>query len=409
MERRAKRNARNLIQVVIGVLLLLSITALAAEKPKAKVEERRKQLDALLKEQWEYVLKTNPEFATILGDKRYNDKVSDVSEKAVYADLAMTKKFLARFEAVDTAGFPEQEQLNKTLMIRGLKEQLDDAQFEGWLMPVNQFTGIHIDLPQFVSLVPFDTVKDYEDYAARLKQFPALLDETVVLMRKGASKNLIPPKILLEKVVKQVTAVGGQKPEESPFAQPVKKFPATFSDADQKRLREAVLAAIHHGMNPAYERFGKFVRDEYADKGRKDPGMWSLPDGDARYAARVKSSTTTEMTPEEIHQLGLKEVARIEGEMLKVANRLGFKDLKSFYESVEKNPELRPKSRQEMLDLYRKYTDQMYTKIPQLFGRLPKAKVEILPVEAGEGRIWRPIRPGNTRRIASGASDGQYE
>jgi uncharacterized protein (DUF885 family) len=382
MLRTTKRNNRELPKVLIGILLLLSIPAMAAEKLSANVEERRKQLDGLLNEQWEYVLKTNPEFATILGDKRYNDKVSDVSEKAVYADLEMTKKFLTRFEAVDTTGFPQQEQVNKALMIRGLKEQLDNAKFEDWLMPVNQFTGIQIDLPQLVSLIPFDTVKDYEDYAARLRQCPTQLDETVLLMRKGASKNLIPPKILLEQVVKQATAVGGAKLEESPFAQPVKKFPATFTEADQKRLREAVLAAIRDGVNPAYERFTKFVRDEYADKGRKDPGMWSLPDGDARYAAQVKSKTTTEMTPEEIHQLGLKEVARIEGEMRKVADGLGYKDLKGFNESIEKNPELRPKSRQEMLDLYRKYIDQMYTKIPQLFGRLPKAKLEVLPVEA---------------------------
>jgi uncharacterized protein (DUF885 family) len=382
MLRTTKRNNRELPQVLIGILLLLSMPAMAADKPSANVEERRKQLDGLLNEQWEYVLKTNPEFATILGDKRYNDKVSDVSEKAVHADLEMTQKFLARFEAVDATGFPPQEQLNKALMIRGLKEQLDNAKFEDWLMPVNQFRGIQIDLPQFVSLIPFDTVKDYEDYVARLKQCPTQLDGTVALMRKGASKNLIPPKILLEQVVKQGIAVGGQKPEESPFAQPVKKFPATFTEADQKRLREAVLAAIRDGVNPAYERFTKFVRDEYADKGRKDPGMWSLPDGDARYAAQVKSQTTTEMTPEEIHQLGLKEVARIEGEMRKVADGLGYKDLKSFNDSIEKNPELRPKSRQEMLDLYRKYIDQMYPKIAQLFGRLPKAKLEVLPVEA---------------------------
>jgi uncharacterized protein (DUF885 family) len=381
MLRTTKRNNRELTHVLIGILLLLSIPMMARDKPSANVEERRKQLDALLKEQWEYVLKTSPEFASILGDKRFNDKVSDVSEKFVYADLEMTKEFLARFEAVDTTGFPQQEQLNKALMIRSLKEQLDNAKFEDWLMPVNQFTGIQIDLPQFVSLIPFDTVKDYEDYVARLKQYPTELDGTVVLMRKGASKNLIPPKILLGQVVTQAMAVGGAKPEESPFAEPVKKFPATFTEADQKRLREAVLAAIRDDVSPAYERFTKFVRDEYADKGRKDPGMWSLPDGDARYAAQVKSKTTTEMTPEEIHQLGLKEVARIEGEMRKVASGLGYKDLKSFNESIEKNPELRPKSRQEMLDLYRKYIEQMYAKLPQLFGRLPKAKLEVLPVE----------------------------
>jgi uncharacterized protein (DUF885 family) len=381
MPKTLKGNSRELTRVLIVTLLLSPITAMAADKSAANVEELRKRLDTLLKEQWEYTLRTGPEFATILGDKRYNDKVSDVSEKAVYADLEMTKKFLARFEGVDTTGFPEQEQLNKTLMIRGLKEQLDAAKFENWLMPVNQFAGIQIDLPQLVALIPCDTVKDYQDYVARLKQFPTEMDQTVVLMRKGVSKNLVPPRILLEQVVKQAIAVGGQKPEESPFALPLKKFPATFTEADKKRLREAALAAIRDGVNPAYARFTTFLRDEYAVEGRKDPGTWSLPDGDARYAAQVKSNTTTGMKPEEIHQLGLKEVARIEGEMLQVANRLGYQDLKSFNKAIENNTELRPKSRQEMLDLYHRYIEQMYAKLPQLFGRLPKAKLEVLPIE----------------------------
>ena len=375
------RMIRWLLPLLAGVAMLLPIASRSADKPALNVEERRKQLDALLKEQWEYTLRTSPEFATILGDKRYNDKVSDISEKAVYADLEMARTFLARFEAVDTTGFPVQEQLNKALMLRGLKEQLDNAKFEGWLMPADQFNGIHILIPQLVSVTPFGTVKDYEDYISRLKQYPRVLDDAIVLMRKGAGKKLVPPRILLEQVVTQAQGIGEKKPEESPFAQPLSKFPASISEADQKRLRAALLAVIRDGMNPAYMRFTVYVRDEYVPQGRKDPGTWALPDGDARYAAQVKSNTTTNMTPEEIHQLGLREVARIEAETLKVANRLGFQDLKSLYAAVEKNPDLHPKSRQEMLDLYTKYINQMYTKLPALFGRLPKEKLEVLPVE----------------------------
>jgi len=372
---------RFLLPLLAGLGLLMPIAGQGADKPVQTQQERRKQLDALLKEQWEYTLRTSPEFATILGDKRYNDKVSDISEKAVYADLDMARNFLARFEAVDTTGFPLQEQLNKTLMVRGLKEQLDNAKFEGWLMPADQFNGIHILIPQLVTVTPFDTVKDYEDYIARMKQYPAVMDAAVVLMRKGASKKLIPPRILLEQVVTQAQAIGEKKPEDSPFAEPLKKFPAAVSEADQKRLRAELLAVIRDAMNPAYMRFTQYVRDEYVPQGRKDPGTWALPDGDARYAAQVKSNTTTSMTPEEIHQLGLKEVARIEAECLKLANRLGFKDLKSLYAAVDKNPDLHPKTRQEMLDLYSKYINQMYGKLPGLFGRLPKAKLEVRPVE----------------------------
>src|SRR5271168_435594 len=253
------RKIRLLLQSAACLAMLAPIAAAGADKPvksagkpAQSVDERRKQLDSLLKEQWEYTLKNGPEFASIIGDKRYNDKVSDISEKAVYADLEMSKSFLARFEAVDTTGFPVQEQLNKALMVRGLKEQLDNAKFESWLMPVDQFGGIHILIPQLVSVLPFDTVKDYEDYVARLKQYPAVLDGAIVLMRKGAGKHLIPPRILLEKVVVQAQSIGDQKPEDSPFAQPLKKFPAAISAADQKRITTELLAAIRDGMNPAY-------------------------------------------------------------------------------------------------------------------------------------------------------------
>ncbi|MBI2682279.1 MAG: DUF885 domain-containing protein [Acidobacteriales bacterium] len=364
------------------LVLILSLcgSALAVDKTSASLEARRKQLNDLLKEQWEYTLRTNPEFATILGDKRYNDQVSDASEKEVYHDLGEAKKFLARFEAVDTTGFPEQEALNKALMIRGLKQQLGNAKFESWLMPVTQFYGIHIDIPQLVSLLPFDTVKDYEDYIARLKKFPKQYDDTIDLMRKGKAKKLMPPKILLDLAVGQTERIAAKKPEETPFAVPLKKFPKEISEADQKRLREGVLAAIQDSMLPAYQRMAKFLKEDYAPFGRTEPGLWSLPDGDARYAARVKNNTTTDMTPEEVHQLGLREVARIEAEMLKVAQKLGYSDLKTFKEAVANNPDLHPKSRQEMLDLYQKYIDQMYEQIPKLFGRLPKAKVRIEPV-----------------------------
>ena len=380
MENKASLNLRLLISF-FAVILLFSSIASADDKPAGSLDQRREELNALVKEQWEFVMKTSPEFATIIGDKRYNDKMSEVSEKEIYFELDAAKNFLKRFKAIDTTGFPEQERLNKVLMIRALEEQVDISKFEDWLMPVTQFGGIHLDLPQFVQLIPFDTVKDYDDYVARLKQIPGQIDGTIVLMRKGASKKLIPPKILLEQVVGQSIAVGEAKPEDSPFAQPLKKFPASFSDADKKRLNTAILAAIQGGINPAYGRFTKYLKTEYVEQGRKEPGMWSLPNGDTRYQARVKQSTTTNMTPEEIHQLGLREVARIEGEMLKVAKKLDYSDLKSFNAAIEKNPNLHPKSKQEILDLYRKYIDQMYAKLPSLFGRLPKAKLEVIPME----------------------------
>jgi uncharacterized protein (DUF885 family) len=365
---------------MLAGLLLASVPVWAA--PAADLRERRAALDKLLAEQWEYTLSHQPEFASILGDKRWNDKLSDFSQAAIDADLAKTAEYLKRFQAIDTTGFPEQEKLNQELMVRGLKETLEGARFKDWLMPVNQISGLHLMAAQFPSMLTFTTVKDYDDLIARYRLMPRAFDQTIDLMREGMATGVMPPKFLLEKVAVQVDGMASTPADKSPFAQPLAKFPDSVPAAEQKRIREQMTAAIQNSVLPAYAKFGKFVKEEYAPKGRSEPGMWSLPDGEARYAFDVKAITTSNLTPEEIHQLGLREVARIEGEMLVIAKKLGYSDLKSLNAAIEKNPKLHAQSRQQILDLYKGYIDQMYAKLPQLFGRLPKAKVEVVPTEA---------------------------
>ena len=357
------------------------IPALAAAANPPDLEARRKALNDLLHEQWEYTMRTSPIYASILGDKRYNDKLDDFSQQAIDDNLEQTRRFLDRFEAIDTSGFPEQEALNKQLMVRDLKMGLEGARFKPWEMPVSQFGGIHIDAPQLVSILSFENVKDYEDYIARLRLLPRLFDQTIEQMRKGLAAGLMPPKILLDKVVTQADGIATTAADQSPFTHPFDKFPDAVPEADRKRLREAGLAAVKESVIPAYVKFTAFVRDEYAPKGRTEPGAWALPDGAAWYAFRVKESTTTNLSPEEIHQLGLEQVKEIEGRMLAVVNQLGYKDMKSFKAAVDADPKLHAHSREEILGLYRKYEDQMYARLPQMFGRLPKSKLEVLPVE----------------------------
>ncbi len=366
---------------LLTIAILLPATVAAAANQPADLEARRKALNDLLHEQWEYTMRTNPIYASILGDKRYNDKLDDFSQKAIDDNLEQTRRFLDRFEAIDTTRFPEQEVLNKQLMVRDLAMTLEGARFKPWEMPVNQFGGIHIDAPQLVSVLSFESVKDYEDYITRLKLLPVLFDQTTEQMRKGMAAGLMPPKILLEKVVTQANGLASTPADQSPFSHPFEKFPDAISEADRKRLREAGLAAVKDSVLPAYVKFTAFVRDEYAPKGRSEPGAWSLPEGSAWYAFRVKESTTTSLSPEEIHQLGLQQVKEIEARMLAVVNQFGYKDLKSFSASLQTNPKVHVHSRQEILDLYQKYTDQMYVKLPAMFGRLPKAKLEIRPIE----------------------------
>ncbi|HET7785884.1 MAG TPA: DUF885 family protein [Myxococcales bacterium] len=361
--------------------LLMLTAVLVAQAAPPGVDARRRQLSALLDEQWEYTMRTSPEYASILGDKRYNDQLTDFSEKAVFADIEAQRQFLARFKAIDPTGFPEQEALSRSLMVRQLEEGLAGVKFKDWEMPVSQFSGIHINAPQLVSVLSFETVKDYDDYVTRLRKLPVAFAQVTDLMRKGMADKLMPPRILLEQVARQAAKIADAAPEENPFFEPAKKIPASFSQAERTRIRAQMLAAIAEGVKPAYQRFTKFVKEEYAPNGRAEPGVWALPDGAARYAYDVEQATTTKISPEEIHQLGLREVARDRARMLEIAKKLGFADCKSLEASIQKNPALHPKSREEMLDLYRKYIDQMWARLPQFFGRLPKAKVEVMPVE----------------------------
>jgi uncharacterized protein (DUF885 family) len=228
----------------LSLAFVLVFIAQSSAAQHSDVELRRKVLNDLLAEQWEYTLRTNPVWASILGDKRWNDKLEDASQEFIDKDLEETKKFLARFENIDTTNFPQQEALNRTLMVRNLKMTLEGARFKPWEMPVSQFGGLHIDLPQLVDLLSFASVKDYEDYIARLKATPLLFDQTEIQMRKGMAHGLMKPRILLNQVAQQAGSVAALEPEKTPFARPFLNFPKSISEPDQKRLREQGLAAI---------------------------------------------------------------------------------------------------------------------------------------------------------------------
>ena len=356
--------------------------SLAAQSPKSSVDARRAQLRDALEADWEYTLRTNPTFATYVGDNRYNDRLGDYSAEFIAMQIEHDKQQLQVFEAIDTTGFPEDEALNQQLMVRELKQAIEGAQFNNWQMPVNQFGGAHRGFASMPSQMPFKTVKDYENYIARLHQIPRALDQITANMKLGMANKLMPPKYLLEKVASQAQNIADSTEEKSPFTQPLKKFPAEISAADQQRLRGEVVKAVTTEVNPAYAKFAAFVKNDYAPNGRTEMGIWSLPNGAERYKFDIKRMTTTSMTPEQIHQLGVKQVEEIDAQMLAIAKQQGFPDLKSFNEHIRQDPKLHGTSGQQIFDLYQHYTDQMYTKLPQLFGRLPKNKLDVVPMES---------------------------
>ena len=292
-----------------------------------------------------------------------------------------TEAFLKRFEAIDTTGFPEQELLNKQLMVRNLKENLEASSLKLYLMPVDQFGGVHLGLAQFVPLIPFETAKQYEDYIARLHQIPRVFDQVIEILEQGKRDRLMPPKSLLQAVVLQAQSIAKPAGEANVFGQPATKIPTSISAADHTRLHDTLLKAVDSDVRPAYTKLANFIATDYAPYGRTQPGIWSLPNGDALYRFYVKQQTTTNMEPEAIHQLGLQEVARIHTEMLAIAKTQGFADRHSFQESLKTNPKVIPTSREDILNTYRAYIAGMQPELPKLFGLLPKTKVEVRPVQ----------------------------
>ena len=367
--------------LVAGFVYTLLMTFMAQATDQS-LETRRAQLNRLLADEWEYTLRTQPELATQIGDNRYNDRLSDLSDQAIAEEIEHARQALAKFEALDVTGFPKQERLNHALMVRDLRESLERARFKDWEVPATQFGGVHLWYASLPFDSPFHNGKDYENYLSRLHQMPRVLEQVMGHMRDGLRDHLMPPKYLLEKVSSQAQEIADDPLDKSPFTEPLRKFPDSIAEADRKHLRTAIEDAVKNEVALAYAKFAKFVREDYAPHGRMDPGEWALPDGEARYKFAVRHQTTTDMTAGQIHQLGLKSVAEIEAQMLKIAQAQGFHDLKSFNEHIRQDPALHAKSGQQLLDLYTHYRDQMYGKLPQLFGRLPKNKLDVVPMES---------------------------
>ncbi|WP_433971991.1 DUF885 domain-containing protein [Tunturiibacter lichenicola] len=354
----------------------------AVEPASPSVEARSKALSALLAEIWEDRLRLSPEFASSIGDKRYNDQLTDYSVKAVNASLAKGLEYIQRLGEIDTTGLTDQEKLSSELMLRSLIDDQQGAKFKEWEMPVNQFNGFHTDLPQLPSRLQFDSVKDYDDYIKRMKKVPTAFSQIMTNMQLGADEGRVPPQYLMEKVLVQTQTLADQKPEESPFALPLKKFPKIVSAEEQKRISTELLAAISTDVLPSYKRFAGFLKAEYIPKSRKEPGVSVIPDGDAYYAFRIRQSTTLNKSAAEIHQIGLDEVKRDETEMLAIVKSLGFSDIKSFSAALKTNPKEHPTSADALIDSYKAYLAGMKPKLPELFGRLPKAPLEVVQMPA---------------------------
>jgi len=358
-------------------LLVVTATTVFAQDIKS-VAERVAAQNALFEDQYESDLRNFPERATAFGDYRYNDKLADYSLQAINQRHETDEAFLSRLEAISSAGFAEPDELSRDLLIRVLRQRIADFDLKEYEMPISQFSGIHTGLADLPLSVPLTSVKQYEDYLARLHQIPRVLSQTTEVLRAGMKDNLMPVRFLLEKIPIQSLGII----DADPFLIPTKKYPAAISPQDQQRLTQQITDAINTDVIPAYKTFANFVRTEYAPRGRITLSINSLPDDRKRYENDVYARTTTRMTPDEIHQLGLREIDRIEAEMLAIARKEGFADLASFRASLKTNPKYIPTSSEQILDDFRRYIAQMEPKLPQLFTVLPKSPVTVEAIPA---------------------------
>lgn len=335
--------------------------------------ERVAAQNALFDEQYESDLRNYPQRATAFGDYRYNDRLNDYSLDAIMRQHQTDESFLTRLEAISTPGFSDQDQLSHDLLIRVLQQRITDFNFKEYEMPINQQSGIHTSLADLPMAVPLDSVKHYEDYISRLHQIPRALSQVTEVLRAGMKDKLMPVRFLAEKIPAQCDGIVAA----DPFLRPTKKYPASISPEEQKRLTQEISEAVNTDVLPAYKTFATFIRTEYAPQGRTTLSVTSLPDGEKRYEHDIYARTTTHMTPDEIHQLGMREIDRIEAEMTVIAKKEGFADLASFRASVKTNPKYTPTSAEQILDDFRHYIAQMEPKLPQVFTLLPKSPVTV--------------------------------
>jgi uncharacterized protein (DUF885 family) len=371
------------LPLLLCTLLCAALPAIAQVKTPATPEK----MNQLYAEYWEDYLRENPIAATYNGDQRYNDRFGAVASAAERAQSrALAEKYLARSAEFDPAPLPPEDRISYDLLRYRLQQVLDGLRFPSDLVPVDQFSGLHLSMAQLgsgTSVQPFQTAKDYDNWLSRAAGYAPAVDGMIADMRTGIAQGVVMPKALIRRVLPQLENVGTDDLAVSTYMNPVKKFPAAVSAADQKRLTEAYGKLVREQLAPANRKLLAFMRDTYLPAGRETAGVGALPGGQDWYAFLARRSTTTELTPAEIHDIGLREVARIRAQFEEAKVRVGFQGtLKQFFDYLNTSPELRFKSREEIQASYEALRPRVEAKVGLLFAHVPKAPFEIRPVEA---------------------------
>jgi uncharacterized protein (DUF885 family) len=362
-----------------ALLLLIAASSTQAAAPAAPATPAAR-LHELFESEWQRGLRENTLLATYLGDHRYDDRWPDASAAALAKSHAGDVAVLETLKTLPTSQLSGEDPLNKELFGRMYQDSVDAYAWGLQFLPMNQRDGVQT-AADMAELIQFATVKDYANWIARLDGLGTYVDQTIALMREGMRRGLVQPRVIMQRVPDQITRQIVADPTESPFYRPLREMPAAIPAAEQERLRAAARETIKRNVVPAFERLKTFVVDEYLPASRDSVGIWDTPGGEAWYQKRIAWFTTTNLTADEIHAIGLKEVARIRGEMQKIIQQVGFQgSFQDFLQYLRTDPKFRYTDPQQLLQAYRAMAKRIDPMLPQYFGRLPRMPYGVRPI-----------------------------
>jgi uncharacterized protein (DUF885 family) len=408
------------VKILIFLASLLLVACNQAEEPStgdqpagkpetsvsAPAAQLTGQLNELYEDYFERNLELNPMRATFIGDNRWNDRFpNSLGPEHRAMQKALWEEYLDKLDLFDVSTLEGQDLLNYEMFIYNLNINLEGHEIPTYLMPVNQFRNManfFVQMGSGSSVQPFNTIQDYDNFLGRIDGFLVAMEQARTNMREGIDKGYVQPRILMDKVIPQLESQLVENVEDSAFYRPIRNMPESFNEEDRNRLTNAYVDAIGSRLIPAYAAMRDFIRDEYIPAARDSHGIDSVPGGEDIYRYLVRRTTTTDMTPAAIHELGLSEVERIHGEMLSVMGEVGFEgDLVDFFEFLNTDPQFYFDDGQQLIDGYKALRKDAHEKVMKLFHRFPKADYEIRAVEpfrersAAGGSYMRPSPDGS--------------
>jgi len=365
------------VVVVLILALPLPVTAQDANAlPADSVRLRR-----LIAQDWEYTMREYPEFATAVGYPGQNARWTDNSFEAIARRKRYLNETFATLQTIDRGKLGPTDQLNYDLFRRNFVDALQESRFPGELMPITQLGGVQQDVPSTIAQMPAASVHDYEDIVARLRAVPVLVDQTIALLERGLAAKITPPQITLRDVPAQALNLVVDDPLKSPLLAAFTKFPAAVPAAEQERLRAAAIAAYRDAVAPAFRKLNVFLAEKYVPGARTSIAMRDLPDGMTWYQVRARASTTTNLSPEHIHQIGLSEVKRIRGQMDSVIAASGFRGtFAEFVQLLRTDPRFYFTTPEDLLRASRDVAKRIDPELTRLFGTLPRLPYGVLPI-----------------------------